>query len=515
MPPPATNRRPNLLWVMCDQMRADALGCVSPWMHTPNLDALAGGGVRLSHLFAQSPVCVPSRCNMVTGRYPHAHRCRENHARLGPGEPHLFRALKAAGYRTGLVGKNHMFDPRDLAPLDIDGSAVGEKAGLPADWEAHLKQIGRDMVVRGAWAGARFHDLPEEFSSTHRIGAAGLEALDRLAAGPDPFFLWVSFHDPHAPHTAPRRFEALYPPESVPLPDGALGPTAGTELARGKPRRQAVKRDAQKMPDAAEDDLRRYVAVYSAMVSYVDEWVGRLLDRLDELGRREDTLVLFVSDHGDFRGEHAMVKKDLVLYDSLLRVPGVLRLPGGLPAGAVHDGLCETVDLYPTLCDLLDVSVPHGVQGRSLAPVLRGTAEDEREAVYAEVCPPNFRNPYPDSAAFLAEWERAQTTEGHPLRWTAPFNVPGDFVKCVRTRDRKYVWYPNSGEEELYDLTTDPGETANLAADPRRAGEKADLRARLLEWAVRTEDPRDPLNDQRLAHDLPWGEPTILKEPAR
>lgn len=505
----------NLLWVMCDQMRADALGCVSPWMHTPNLDVLASEGTRLSHLFAQSPVCVPSRCNLVTGRYPHAHRCRENHARLGPGEPHLFRVLKAAGYRTGLVGKNHMFDPRDMAPLDIDRADAAEKKGLPPEWEWHLQEIGRDMVTRGSWAGARFHDLPEEFSTTHRIGSAAVEALETFAAGDDPFFLWVSFHDPHTPHTAPRRFESLYPPESVPLPPGALGPTADTELARGKPARQPIKRDAQKMPDATEDDLRRYVAVYSAMISYVDEWTGRILEKLDALGLREDTLVLFVSDHGDFRGEHAMVKKDLVLYDSLLRVPGILRLPGGLPAGAVHDGLCETIDLYPTLCDLLGVAVPRGVQGRSLVPVLRGEATDRDDAVFAEVCPPHFRCPYPDFATFLGGWERAQTTEGHPLRWTAPFNVPGDFVKCVRTRDRKYAWYPNSGEEELYDLEADPGETVNLAADTGWANEKSALRARLLEWAVRTEDPRDPLDDQRIAHDLPWGEPTVLKEPTR
>jgi arylsulfatase len=155
------------------------------------------------------------------------------------------------------------------------------------------------------------------------------------------------------------------------------------------------------------------------------------------------------------------------------------------------------------------------VQGRSLVPALRGEAAEVRDAVFAEVCPPHFRCPYPDFASFIGEWERAQKTEGHPLRWIAPFNVPGDYVKGVRTRDRKYTWYPNSGEEELYDLAADPCETINLAAAPEWADEKAALRARLLEWAVRTEDPRDPLDDQRLARDLPWGEPTVLKEPAR
>jgi arylsulfatase len=237
--------------------------------------------------------------------------------------------------------------------------------------------------------------------------------------------------------------------------------------------------------------------------------VGRILDRLDALGCREETLVLFVSDHGDFRGDHAMVKKDLVLYDPLLHIPGLLRWPGVLPSGAVRDALCEQVDLYPTLAELAGVAVPKGVQGWSFAAVLRGESEVHREAVFGEVCPPDFENPYPDYAAFIAEWERARDIEGHPLRWTASFNVPGEPVKMVRTASHKYVWY-RSGEEELYDLVADPGEQRNLAVDPEYRSVGDALRLRLLEWIVLTEDARDPRDDYRLAQTHPWGEPTLL-----
>jgi arylsulfatase A-like enzyme len=198
-----------------------------------------------------------------------------------------------------------------------------------------------------------------------------------------------------------------------------------------------------------------------------------------------------------------------VLYDALLHIPGIVRFPGHLPAGRVAEALCEQVDLYPTLAEMLGQTLPRGVQGTSLLPLLRGETEQHKETVYAEVCPPYFANPYPNYAAFIAEWERAQSIEGHPLRWTANFNIPGDHVKALRTADWKYIWYKN-GEEELYDLRSDAKETRNLAADSLHAATKAELRHCLFAWVVETEDPRDPKDDQRITDSLPWGEPTLL-----
>lgn len=445
---------------MTDQQRADALGCVSDWMHTPHLDALARQGTRLAQMFAQSPVCVPSRCNFVSGRYPFAHRVGENNTLLPEGEPHLFRLLAAAGYQTGLIGKNHMLQHSDLEPLDFCFDEIGD-ADTP-QWKEHLSAIRRDMSEKGAWAGARWHDLPENETKTHAIGAKTLEVLDEMAQGEAPFFLWCSFRDPHAPHTAPRRFNEWYPESGVPLPLNALQPRAITEL-EDKPSRQLIKHFAEQMDKAEEDDIRRYIAVYSAMVSYVDEWVGRILQRLDELGLRENTIVVFVSDHGDFRGEHGMVKKDLVLYDCLLHIPCIVRWPGTVAAGRVTSAMVEQIDLHPTLCEWAGVEVPSHVQGKSLATLLRGATSHHRDSIYAEACPPDYRNPYPDYESFADAWQASRSDDTHPLRWTANFNVPGDHCRMWRTRDWKYVRYI-TGEEELYDLATDPDEQHNLAA---------------------------------------------------
>lgn len=201
-------KSPNILWIMTDQQRADALGCVSPWMYTPNLDRLAVEGAHFNQFFAQSPVCVPSRINYITGRYPHSHRNRENNARVAPGEPHIFRVVKNAGYQIAVFGKNHMFYEEDLHKLNTDGTRVDSLGQLNApeirDYQAHLTECRRKLNNIGCWT-ASFHNYPEELTRTHRTGAAAVDYLRKVDTI-SPFFLWVSFADPHVPHTVPERF---------------------------------------------------------------------------------------------------------------------------------------------------------------------------------------------------------------------------------------------------------------------------------------------------------------------
>jgi arylsulfatase len=241
---------------------------------------------------------------------------------------------------------------------------------------------------------------------------------------------------------------------------------------------------------AGEGALRRYVAVYSAMITHVDEQIGRILDRIDSLGLVRDTIVLFTSDHGEFRGEHGMVEKDLLLYDCLLRVPCMIRWTGEIERRR-SDALAEQIDLYPTLAELAGVPLPKGIQGRSLAALLRGDAIAHRTEVHAEVCQPDARNPFPDYESFRSGWDRA------------PFNVPGDHLKMIRTREHKYVWSPE-GDRELYDLIADPGERTNLAGREELRGLERELEHRLFEWVVRTEDVRDREDDDELERTHPW-----------
>ena len=201
--------------------------------------------------------------------------------------------------------------------------------------------------------------------------------------------------------------------------------------------------------------------------------MGEILKALDATGRRQDTIIVFTSDHGDFDFEYNMCKKDLVLLDCLLHVPCIIAWDGHIKPRVVDSTMVEEIDVMPTLLDLCGVEIPFGCQGKSLGPVLRGQTKTHKDAVHAEICPPYFRNPYKTYDEFIAAWNKYHLTRGHLLCWSANYNVPGDFCKAIRTADWKYIWYAD-GFQELYDLRRDPHEWTNLAqrADYRTQGRR-------------------------------------------
>ena len=469
---------------MTDQQRFDAMSCHGGWVRTPVLDRLAGDGCDLLGHFAQAPVCVPSRTSLFTGRYPHAHRVLENDARLAAHEVHLFKALKQHGYHLTYTGKNHLL-PHHEALANFDGfdDPLEDPAATPE--RRAYRDLERASLARlqdiGSYASGEYHDFPDEVTTTGRIARQVMAQLE--TAPPDrPWCVVGSFGDPHVPHLAPRRFEPLYPLENLPLPAWDE-----TQLAT-KPKRVRIKRSAQNAAAATEADQRRYLGIYGAMCSYVDEQIGLILDRLRARPDADRTVVVFVSDHGDFAWNQGLCKKDLLLYDDLLHVPAILHWPGRIKPRRVADTLTEHIDVVPTLLDLAGIEVPFGCQGRSFAPLLRGETAVHRDEVHAEVCYPWMRLGF-DTMEDLAAARAA-------ARWHGPtYNVPGDYTKAVRTREWKYVWF-GDGFEELYDLRADPGESTNLAGDTRHAATLGEMRLRLLQWFAQSADPRSPLTER-------------------
>lgn len=471
--------RPNLLFIMTDQQRFDTLAANGyAAMHTPVLDTLASSGANLQSYYTNCPVCVPSRVTLFTGRYPHSHGIRENYTLPEAGrEIHLFRILRQAGYALGYSGKNHLLTAAEQANFELfDDEKTPAELDLARRHRAALDAPDRRPPRRSeVWRDGWVHDGPPEATRTWRTAERALGFLRRQSAS-QPFALCVSFADPHVPHLALREYYEKYPLDSIDLP-----PFNEQELA-GKARRWAIKYGAFNAAAATDDDKRRYVAIYRAMISWVDTQVGRLLATLEAQGLRENTLVVFTSDHGDFNFEHGLAKKDLVLVDSLLHVPCLFSFPGRIPADRRPKAMVEQVDVLPTLLDLLGIETPIGVQGRSAAALIRGEINCHKDAVFGEVCPPYLYNKYLTFEAFAAD---------HGGRGNTPFNVPGDFTKSIREREWRYIWY-GTGEEELYDHRHDPREQRNVAADPAFAAEKARLKLRLLEWNALTEDPLDP-----------------------
>ena len=490
MPDPNSDARPNILFIMTDQQRYDAMSCHGGQARTPNLDRLAAGGIDFGRFFTQAPVCVPSRCNLFTGRYGHSHGNRENNARLDRHEVHMFKALKQAGYHLGYIEKNHLLEKEEFANFDFVDTEEDRKGdGERAAFVQFKKQRSARLGEVASWASATFHDFDPKVTDPYLSRAGAIRFLES-APKDRPFCLAVSFADPHVPHVALAKYKEMYPLDKIRLPEFPA------DVLDQKAPRFKIKRQAQGSLKATDDDKRLYLAVYYAMISWVDENVGAILAALDATGRRKNTIIVFTSDHGDFNFDYGMCKKDLILLDCLLHVPCLIAWDGQIAPRVVDHTMIEQVDVMPTLLELCGVEVPFGCQGKSLVPFIRGRTDTHKDTVHAEVCPPNYRNPYKTYDEFIADWNKNHQTPGHPLCWTANFNVPGDFVKAIRTSEWKYVWYA-TGFEELYNLRDDPRECVNLALRGDHRAKCDELKMRLFQWHVLTEDPLDQMWHKR------------------
>jgi arylsulfatase A-like enzyme len=523
------NRAPNIMLVMTDQQKADTLALYgNRHTHTPAVERLAERGVVVDGHICNYPACTPARATVHTGRYPHTTRVRALHIHLPPSEITLPEVLRAAGYRTGLIGKNHVFAdggvgtvtrdgalalrdwPTDLAELAALGEQLGREDALvdrrdlfdtwwPADHfgpagpeHADLRAFATQGWLWRSHAATATTPFPPERCTSSLLADEAVEFV--TAADERPWFLWLSFPDPHNPYHAPEPYASRYAPESVDLPSH--------DPLDGKPERQRIAQHMCGMHNATEEDVRRAVAMQYAMVDFVDDSLGRVLDALDRAGAASQTIVVFTTDHGAYVGDHGAMHKSVAFYDSLVRLPFVLSWPGTLAPRRLERGFLEQVDLLPTLLDLAGVPCPPGVQGRSLAAALAGDGP-LRERAFAECG--ERRDPVGwDDLPFVPE----SPLDGRYFGWDGFVEGWWGQGKMVRTDDWKYAWYAN-GDEELYDLRADPDELVNLAGDGRYADLRRDCRDALLEWCVRTEDEL-PLHswhvrmDDVLGGNFPW-----------
>jgi arylsulfatase A-like enzyme len=482
-----TRRPPNLLVIMPDQLRATALGLYgNQLVRTPHLEALAGSGALFRHAFTPYPVCVPARVAFWTGRWPHLTGSRSNSVYLQPGEVHLLQLLRDAGYRTGLIGKNHCFTEPDVARYFDTYYAVGH--GGPADdggdpevaaakqWVRRLEADAGGQVRRmgggnGAAYAAGISPFPVEKHGTWLIGEQA-EAFLR-ASRDRPFCAWVSIPDPHTPYQVSEPYASRYPPGAIELPPHEPPGYAG------KPDRVRLFAELLGAPEVTDDHLRFVLSIYYGMIAVIDEVVGRLMATLDRLGLREDTIVVFTSDHGDYMTEHRLVRKGASLYDSLVRVPLIISYPRSVAAGTVVDDLVSVLDVFPTLTRFMDLPLPAGRSGQALPQIAGGPP---REVVFAESGIEGALTTREAVRRRLAELEAAGLRR--PLPWQL---IANGKLKMARTREWKYVYAPG-GEDELYHLTEDPYELVNLAGHPDQRERVQDFRRLLLDWAITSED---------------------------
>ena len=459
---------PNIVWICTEHQRYDTVAALgNPHIRTPNLDRLAAEGVAFSHAFCQNSVCTPSRSSFLTGRYPVTTRCRQNGQDIPEHEVLVTRTLRDLGYDCGLAGKLHVSAAYNGWERRIDDGyrsfawSHGSTVAHGGDWIRWLAEQGTSFAEV-------YHPSPVLFAREvsdrryHQTTWCFDRALAFMQEVRDcPWLVSVNPFAAHDPFDYLPEIFAQIDPDALPMPlwqDGELE-------AKPACQRAAYERRAGGYANVSQRQHGEMKAAYYAAIEHIDLELGRVLDWLEASGQRENTLIMFHSDHGDMGGDHGIFQKGPYLYDPAVRVPLLFSWPGTLPVGRVYNALVELVDIVPTLHDLLGVPVPERVQGRSLMPLLSGQrlAHEFREGVYSE-----YYNSNP--AMTSPQRERAYLT-----MW--------------RSRSHKIVVHHGKTCGELYDLEADPNEFTNLWDDPAHLRVRADLLKACFDASVFTMDP--------------------------
>ncbi len=465
-------RQPNVLILMTDQMRWDLLSCAGhPVCRTPALDGLAARGVRFANFYSAAPICTPARYSVFNGRHVPVHEGSWNGLPTRDGEIFLPSIMQHYGYATAIAGKLH-FDPVEEAFGFDDFRTFRAEGPTPErGYEAYMQgkygEWKRDRITEGTcrWPGdphgggvGLFADPPED-NDTSWITRQTLEALDLLEQSGKPWFLFASYHDPHSPFVEPEPYYSMYDREAISLPEIPPG------IAK-------LRRDARGTQEVAHliDDpemLREITAIYYAATTHVDDDIGLVLAALDKRGLTDNTIIIFMSDHGDMMGDHGRMYKQ-VMYEGAVHVPLIMQAPESvcpsLTPGRVVDEITGHVDIVPTVLDLCGLPVPEGVQGRSLAPLCAGESAGWPNEAFSWM----LGVPYTRQEAYMLGTKRMLRTPEYKLI---------DYGADFRTR-----W-------ELFDMTNDPAEMRNLADDPARKSLLQELAARLDEWEVEAPPP--------------------------
>ncbi len=454
--------RPNVLFIVCDDLNTHVSTSGYPHIRTPAFDELAGAGMTFTRAYCQYPVCGPSRASFLSGLYPQSTGVVDNRADIRqtrPGTVSMPQRFKQAGYWTGAVGKvfhNPAADPGDVAwdeVLRFENDEMPMVTPIRKAFEAEHGPIGEGRArrlwrqryptiatqTRGQQPGYGPSGLRDDQHRDGRNARQVVAWLKDRSHGQKPFFMACGIQKPHVPFLAPDAYFAMYPKAELVF---APAPVSFWDQA---PKSAMVKRyEGFGFEFGVENDaLRRdYIQAYHACVSFIDAQIGLVFETLKRTGHWDDTIIVLTSDHGYQLGEHFMWGK-VTLFEICNRVPLVIRAPGRTTPGSSTEGLVELVDLYPTLTELCAVDAPDELQGKSLVPMLLDPAAQGKEVVYTVV------------------------SRGERLG------------KAIRTDRWRYALWADG--EELYDLENDPMEHCNLAGSARHAATLAAMRAHLTQ----------------------------------
>lgn len=467
-----------------DEMRACGLGCYgNEIVKTPNYDRLASQGTLFENHYVQNPVCVGSRCSLLTGWYPHVRGHRSLLNFLKPEEPNFLRYLKEAGYDVHLYGKNHVLDDDALALSVTEFDGLDERKTTHSIWQdtEETRKIFSGHMFSGDYTmlcPPMEDDELDQMLDT-KIVNRSVRFLDEHKEDDPPFFLFVSINNPHASYHITKHYDALYDPDKYELLKKEL---------KDQPSFMRLMKQYSNFDTVDDSVFRKCATVYLGMITYCDDMLGRLLDALDRNHLTDDTMVITTSDHGDFAGDYGLVEKwPNAFYDNLTKTPLIFRVPGGASGHRVKE-LVSQIDIMPTVLDYAGIPIGHDQFGKSLRAQLEGASGNPEAAVYSEGGydlrePQCFEGTERDYSFLLREScvyypkmmvqqkEGACVCRGTMMR-------KGDYKLICRT----------NGEHEFFDLQKDPGECVNEYRNPDYEKAIAAMEKEMLLWYIHTAD---------------------------
>ena len=462
-----SSQRPNVLLITGDHFRGDAMHCAgADFLHTPSFDRLAATGVRFCNASASNPICVPGRATITTGNPSHiCTGSTANGGRIRDDQTKIAEHFAANGYRTYALGKLHYVpyeNPRllhgfQVAELCEEGRVTSQRAKTrPELWneeyDEYLKTVGWGGYQRAHGIGNNdirggASPLPEEHYVDGWVTTRSIHYMEehRKNHPDEPFFVWTSWIKPHSPYDPPRPFDTMYDPRQIPEPVGSA------EDLPGRNPLLSVRAASYGWDRLSPQALQYSRAHYFGVMSFLDKQMGRLLEYLEETGRRDNTIIVLTADHGDCLGDHGIFFK-VCFMKGAVNIPLIVSAPGqGAPQGVVRETCVGQEDVLPTFCDLAGVPVPDNILGKSLCQVMSDSSQWDRPYYVAETGGAGRQS----NMVFDGTW--------------------------------KYIYSQMEATEELYNVKEDPGELRNLAGvDPDRA---ARMREVLIQWLKDTDDP--------------------------
>ena len=471
----AKHERPNILWYCADQQRYDTIHALgNSHIHTPCLDSLCEEGTAFTRAYTQCPICTPSRATFLTGRYPNTHHVyRNNNEYFPPHEVLVTKLLAEAGYDCALAGRLHLSLARkgnyERRPDDGYRKFFWSNHPNPDypyghDYAIWLEEEkGVDIVeLYGALSGQVGAGVPTEYHQTTWCSEMAIRFINEKRDG--PWLMSINPFDPHPPFDPPQEYLDRYDPETLPYPlfresdierqktfrnldqhtKDAINPLTSSNQYNIT---GTVERGLMGSVPPSSYDARLAIACYYAQIELIGDQLRRIIDTLDKTGQRENTLIIYMSDHGELLGDHGLIYKGCRFFESLVHVPLIISWPAKGVKSIRSDALVELVDLAPTLLEAAGLEVPYNMQGKSLLPIITGQKDPDyhKDHVISE---------YNDALA----------------------NMPDKSHGAMYFDGRyKIIIYEGETFGELFDLESDPGEFVNLWDDPNSSDLKSEL----------------------------------------